>query len=180
MLCGGTPDRPWKATATKLIELRNTLEEPLLVFVPSGLRTAAEDSLDIATFTELSLAGLSRDLVESLVAELDQGLQLHVRDVFEYLRLERISRHVDQEVEYLLTVVKNGKTPRAAGRALFVFGLIPDDRPLRAIQRTLLAFAESQRLSGAFRDWAVPSGSGSAACPFNPGRSRTTSSPSSA
>jgi len=127
MLCGGLPDRPWKATATKLIELRNALEEPLLVFVPSGLRTAAEDSLDIATFTELSLAGLSRDLVESLVAELDQGLQLHVRDVFEYLRLERISRHVDQEVEYLLTVVKNGKTPRAAGRSLFVFGLIPDD-----------------------------------------------------
>ena len=127
MLCGGPPDRPWKATATKLIELRNTLEEPLLVFVPSGLRTAAEDSLDIATFTELSLAGLSRDLVDSLLAGLDQALQLQVRDAFDYLRLERISRHVDQEVDYLLTVARNGRTPRAAGRSLFVFGLIPDD-----------------------------------------------------
>jgi hypothetical protein len=127
MLTGGPPDRPWKATATKLIELRNTLEQPLLVFVPSGLRSAAEDSLDVATFTELSLAGLSRDLVESLLAELPEVLQLRVSDVFEYLRLERVSRHTDQEVEYLLTVAKNGGTARAAGRALYVFGLIPDD-----------------------------------------------------
>src|SRR5690348_2300964 len=36
MQTGGLPDRPWKATAHKLIELRNTLEQPLLVFVPSG------------------------------------------------------------------------------------------------------------------------------------------------
>src|ERR1700729_1439497 len=36
---------PWQATATKVIELRNMLEEPLLVFIPPGLRTAAEDSL---------------------------------------------------------------------------------------------------------------------------------------
>jgi hypothetical protein len=128
MLAAGTPDRPWKATATKLIELRNTLEEPLLVFVPSGLRTAAEDSLDVATFTELSLAGLSRDLVESLLAELTEDIQFQARDIFEYLRLERVSRHADdQEVEYLLTVVKNGGTAEAVGRALYVFGLIPDD-----------------------------------------------------
>ena len=45
LLTGTVPDRPWKATATKLIEMRNTLEKPLLVFIPHGLRTAAEDSL---------------------------------------------------------------------------------------------------------------------------------------
>src|SRR5262245_35657658 len=53
------PSEPWQATATKLIELRNVLQEPLLVFVPPGVRTAAEDSLDIATFNELTLNRLA-------------------------------------------------------------------------------------------------------------------------
>src|SRR5262245_42162667 len=56
----------WRATATKLIELRNVLAGPLLVFIPPGLRTAAEDSLDIATFTELPLATLAQELVAEL------------------------------------------------------------------------------------------------------------------
>ena len=61
-------DRPselWQATATKLIEYRNVLPEPLLVFVPPGLRTAAEDSLDIATFNELSLNRLAAGVGDS-------------------------------------------------------------------------------------------------------------------
>ena len=65
---------PWKATATKLIELRNTLEKPLLVFIPPGLRTAAEDSLDIATFTELSLATLTQDLAEAVLSQVPAEL----------------------------------------------------------------------------------------------------------
>ena len=50
VLVANGPSRSWEATATKLIELRNILEKPLLVFIPPGLPTAAEDSLDIATF----------------------------------------------------------------------------------------------------------------------------------
>src|SRR4051794_34838240 len=55
VLSGAQDGKPWEASATKLIELRNVLVEPLLVFIPPGLRIAAEDSLDIATFNELSL-----------------------------------------------------------------------------------------------------------------------------
>src|ERR1700691_3323544 len=50
VLISGLPTESWQATATKVIELRNTLAQPLVVFIPQGLRTAAEDSLDIATF----------------------------------------------------------------------------------------------------------------------------------
>lgn len=32
----------WRASSTKLIELRNVLVEPLLVFIPPDLRTAAD------------------------------------------------------------------------------------------------------------------------------------------
>jgi len=126
LLTGSVPDQAWKATATKLIELRNTLEKPLLVFIPHWLRTAAEDSLDIATFSELSLSGLSRNLPSSLLESLSPDLQAGVRDILVYLRLEKIVRHEDVEVEYLLTILKNGERPEVAGKALCVLGLLPD------------------------------------------------------
>ena len=116
----------WHATATKLIELRNVLEEPLIVFIPPGLRTAAEDSLDIATFNELSLSALSEDLVSVLLGRLGNELRAKVEDAIAYLRQERHIKNHDQEVEYLLTIERSGGTPTAAGGALYVFGLLPD------------------------------------------------------
>lgn len=117
---------PWRATATKIIELRNTLDVPLLVLIPPGLRSAAEDSLDIATFTELSLETLASSLGEALMLRLPPSLRIEVADALEYLRLERQWFHADQVVEYLLTTIKNGGNSYAAGGSLFVFGLLPD------------------------------------------------------
>ena len=91
----------WKASATKVIELRNTIEQPLIVFIPSSLRTAAEDSLDIATFTELSLAGVTKGLGAHLLEAMPQDLRTKVADILEFLRLEKMIRHDDQEVDYL-------------------------------------------------------------------------------
>jgi hypothetical protein len=117
---------PFLATATKLIELRNALEKPLLVFIPPGLRTAAEDSLDIATFTELSLAALAQDMVETLSGRLPDPLRAEILGVLSHLRQQHHIRNTDEEVDYLLTVLKNGATPEAGGGALYVFGLLPD------------------------------------------------------
>jgi hypothetical protein len=113
-------------SATKLIELRNTLERPLLVLLPPGIRTAAEDSLDIATFTELSLTGFAAGLVESLVRKLPATLMVAVVDALTYLRLERQWHNTDEVIEYLQTALKNGSDHAAAGGSLFVFGLLPD------------------------------------------------------
>jgi DNA phosphorothioation-dependent restriction protein DptH len=126
VLAAAPDDYPWRATATKLIELRNALEKPLLVFIPPGLRTAAEDSLDIATFTELSLAALAQDLVAALLQRFPEALRTEVVGVLGHLREQRHIRNLDEEVEYLLAVLKNGATPEAAGGALYVFGLLPD------------------------------------------------------
>jgi len=126
VLTSSFDQRPWKATATKIIELRNVLEKPLVVFIPPGLRTAAEDSLDIATFTELSLTALGHDLASSLTARIPSPLREHVVGALAYLREQRHIRSTDEEIEYLLTLIKNGNTPEAAGGALFVFGLVPD------------------------------------------------------
>lgn len=119
---------PWKATATKLIELRNVLEKPLLVFIPPGLRTAAEDSLDIATFTELPLASLAQDLVSVLLERLSEPLGTDIRAVLTHLREQRHVRNTDEEVDFLVTLFKNGATVAAAGGALYTFRLLPDFR----------------------------------------------------
>src|SRR5262245_54053136 len=116
----------WRATATKLIELRNVLEKPLLVFIPPGLRTAAEDSLDIATFTELSLAALAQDLVDALLLRVSDDLRKEIVTMVGHLRESNRIRNTDEEVDYLLTVLKNGGTPESAGAAIYVFGLLPD------------------------------------------------------
>jgi hypothetical protein len=122
-----TPDgSAWKATATKLIELRNVLEKPLLVFIPPGLRIAAEDSLDIATFTELSLSAIAQELVEVLLGRIPATFGPPLLEVLGHLRTQRYVRNHDEEVEYLLTILKNGATAEAAGGALYVFGLLPD------------------------------------------------------
>ncbi|WP_158626543.1 hypothetical protein [Corallococcus interemptor] len=126
LLVAGASDVEWKVTATKLIELRNALDKPLLTFIPPGLRTAAEDSLDIATFTELPLTSLAADLMGVLLARLPAALRQAVEEELVYLRMEGAVRNADEVVEYLLTVLKNEATPEAAGGALHVFGLVPD------------------------------------------------------
>lgn len=126
VLSAGPSPVPWRATATKLIELRNSLKQPLLVFIPPGLRTAAEDSLDIATFTELSLSTLAPQLVSELLDEVPEPLQDVLRSELSFLRTEKQIRNVDETIDYLLTVLKNGGTPEAAGGALYTFGLLPD------------------------------------------------------
>jgi DNA phosphorothioation-dependent restriction protein DptH len=155
VLTNGLPTKPWQVTATKVIELRNTLAQPLVVFIPQGLRNAAEDSLDIATFTELSLASVADQLVDVLLLELDNPLQMAVREVLGRLRLEKMIRHSDEEVRYLLTLKKNGSTPEAAGGAIYQFGLIPDfelflrGSPIQWLSR-------NQVLSGFLGDVAQP------------------------
>lgn len=126
VLVASASNVPWKSTATKIIELRNGLGKPLLVFIPPDLRTAAEDSLDIATFTELSLATVAGELVEALQRKLPEPLRAAVLAEIAYLRTERHIRNADDEVMYLLTVLKNGATAAAAGAAMYVFDLLPD------------------------------------------------------
>lgn len=143
VLSNDAADVPWIASSTKLIEFRNTLREPLLVFIPPDLRTAAEDSLDVATFTELALRTVSDELCDTLLTRLPEGLRTSVRRALDYARLERVLSNVDETVDYLLTVTKSGATVEAAGAALYCFGLVPD----------LEAFAEPEIEKRLSRNW---------------------------
>jgi hypothetical protein len=83
----GQEGMPFRVTSTKLVELRNPdangeLRQPLLVFIPTSLRTSAEDSFGVATFEELAFTAIYEDLTSSLLDRLPATLVGHVRDLF--------------------------------------------------------------------------------------------------
>ena len=125
----GLPDR---ISSTKLVELRNPdangeLRLPLLVFIPTSLRTSAEDSFGVATFEELAFTTIYEDLIDSLLDRLPATLIGHVRDLFgilseeEWLFADDVCR-----ARYLLTALENGIDGETLGASLYELTLIPD------------------------------------------------------
>lgn len=126
--------QPFRVTSTKLVELRNPdangeLRQPLLVFIPTSLRTSAEDSFGVATFEELTFTAIYEDLIDSLLDRLPATLVGHVRDLLsilteeEWLFADDVSR-----VRYLLTALENGIDGETLGASLYELTLIPDFR----------------------------------------------------
>ena len=125
-------DLPYRVTSTKLVELRNPdadgeLRQPLLVFIPTSLRTSAEDSFGVATFEELAFTGIYEDLIDSLLDRIPSTLIGHVRDLFEILSEEQwpFADEVSR-VRYLLTALENGIDGETLGASLYELTLIPD------------------------------------------------------
>ncbi len=76
--------------------------------------------------TELPLASLAQDLVSVLLERLSEPLATDIRAVLTHLREQRHVRNTDEEVDFLVTLFKNGATAAAAGGALYTFRLLPD------------------------------------------------------
>ncbi|MEX5015847.1 methylation-associated defense system ATP-binding protein MAD8 [Klebsiella pneumoniae] len=123
---------PFRVSSTKLVELRNPdangeLRKPLLVFIPTSLRTSAEDSFGVATFEELTFTDIYEDLIESLFDRLPATLASYVHDLLgilteeEWLFADDVSR-----VRYLLTALENGIDGETLGASLYELALIPD------------------------------------------------------
>ena len=124
--------QPYRVTSTKLVELRNPdangeLRQPLLVFIPTSLRTSAEDSFGVATFEDLTFTTIYADLIDSLLDRLPTTLVGYVRDIFEILSEEDWGIADDvSRVRYLLTALENGIDGETLGASLYELTLIPD------------------------------------------------------
>lgn len=125
-------DLPLRVTSTKLVELRNPdangkLRKPLLVFIPTTLRTSAEDSFGVATFEELTFTAIYKDLINSLFHRVPETLVGKVHDIFGILSEERWLFADDvSRVRYLLTALENGIDGETLGASLYELTLIPD------------------------------------------------------
>jgi DNA phosphorothioation-dependent restriction protein DptH len=121
-------------SSTKLVELRNphadgSLRQPLLVFVPSEVRAAAEDSFGVATFEEVSVTGLYEALIKRLVHEIPTELRGTVQESLRRLcESHRPWSFADalSTVRFLLTAKINGNDAEAVGASLYEVGLVPD------------------------------------------------------
>lgn len=118
---GNTGDR--YISATKLIELRNKQNKPLLILIPSSSRTAAEDSYGNATFKEISLSGIEQKLVQSLIDEIpDKIADNIINDVINYLNPSN-----KEIIDYLIALEELSYDEKEVGNQLHHLSLIPDE-----------------------------------------------------
>ncbi len=122
----------FEITSTKLVELRNPQEDgslrpALLVFIPTSLRTSAEDSFGIATFEELNFTDIYDELLQSSLTRVPATLLSAVHDIFTVLS-EHNWPFADAvaKTRYLLTALENGIDGETLGAALYELALIPD------------------------------------------------------
>lgn len=112
---------PWQVSATRLIELRNAEERPLLAFVRPGLKAAAGDSFDVSTFAEIDLSAVPSDLCRNLRGQIPDPLGgLIDRAVY------NLGVKEESLIRYYLSVIKNDFNIEFAGAALFELNLVSD------------------------------------------------------
>ncbi len=110
-------------SATKLIELRNKQDKPLLILIPSNSRTAAEDSYGNATFKEISLEGIESELVDTLTSEIpDDIYDVISTDIIGYLDPSN-----SEIIDYLIAIAEDKYNGESIGNNLFHLSLIPDE-----------------------------------------------------
>ena len=109
-------------SATKLIELRNKEEAPLLALIPSTCRTAAEDS-----YGSSSLEGIENKLKFELLNSIPEKYSdLIKNEILAYLKGYEIG--TVNIIKYLITLEESGYSKEAIGNNIFLLDLIPDSK----------------------------------------------------
>ncbi len=110
--------------ATKLIELRNNPEKPLLVLIPANSSTSAEDSYGDATFQNLPVAELIGVFFYRLQEEIPQDKKYIWNELNQLFSSTRVP--ISVAINYLLFVCLNHYTEESWGNGLYLIGMIPD------------------------------------------------------
>jgi hypothetical protein len=153
-----SPTQPWHASPTKVVELRNSLDESpgrLVVFVEAGQLLAAEDSFGSSTFEIVEVS----DAHSSLVARLVRGLEEDAPDIASRVisvveNAANLGVPSRRQVDYLQRIVAD-PISETIGAALDALGLMPDrllgdveedriPRRIRQNHRTMEALTEPE------------------------------------
>jgi DNA phosphorothioation-dependent restriction protein DptH len=121
-------------SATKLVELRNIQEAPLLVLIPSNSRTAAEDSYGNATFKEISLEGIEKKLKDQLISKIPSEYSHIIKsEILQYLNSKDIS--TTRIINYLLSLEDGGYSNEKVGNNIYLLKLIPDAKLIEETEK---------------------------------------------
>ena len=141
-------------SATKLIELRNTATAPLLMLIPAGSRTSAEDSYGDATFRNLNVAELQGSFLNRLIEEIPddkKGFWLALLPLLKELRITP-----DLVVNYLLFVDDGHYEPKVWGDALFLLGMLPDEKLFEDDKNVRWRFCFNHAICSELSDFSDP------------------------
>lgn len=129
--------RPFEIHATKLVERRNLEQKVILLFIPPNLRTAAEDSFDIATFEWISFNHVYLDMKKRLRIEVEQA----ILDQDRILSLQHMTNLIEKNWKlpsamdwclFYLSIIENKGTTESIGNSLPYLYLLPDENVLSA------------------------------------------------
>jgi hypothetical protein len=113
---------PEYITPTKLVELRNDLTVSVLALVPINSSTAVEDSINNATFHELSISDMDDKLLEELKNEFINNSA--IKTILEYSE-HYLNTSIQDEIRYLLYLSLSEDLNSAIGNGIYLLGLIP-------------------------------------------------------
>ncbi len=128
VLLSNSPKKSYEVSATKLIELRNTAEDshPLLVLIPSNLRTAAEDSFDRATFKQIEVGIFPELVVQKLMQDLPDSVKSKFMRIKNFLETTIGNIAYSVWAKYIIACKKEDYAEEFWGKNLYHIRLIPD------------------------------------------------------
>lgn len=139
-------------SATKLIELRNSASQPLLMLIPAGSRTSAEDSYGDATFRNLNVADLQQSFFEKLVYEIPDDKKSFWSIISPFI--SEIKASYSSVINYLLFVDDGNYELSAWGDGLFLLGLLPDSKLFEEIHNVRWRFFFNDNQSSLLSDFS--------------------------
>ena len=152
--------------ATKLIELRNNNEKPLLMLIPANSRTSAEDSYDRATFKELAVRDLQDVFYHKLMDEVPIEHKLTADNLNSFFDTSKI--HIMDRIKYLLYVETKNWELTAWGEGLVFVGLLPDSKLLDNLSNAYSRFKYNEQCVEFLCDFSIAAADKAMALPLAP------------
>ena len=152
--------------ATKLIELRNSNESPLLVLIPANSRTSAEDSYGDATFQDLAVKDLQDKFWLKLMNEMPdehKSFADKLNNIFNEFGISLIDR-----INYLLYMEKCEYKLTSWGEGLAYIGLLPDSKLMDNLDNVRSRFVYNRECTDFLCNFALSPADKATALPLAP------------
>ena len=152
--------------ATKLIELRNNNEKPLLVLIPANSRTSAEDSYGDATFQDLAVKDLQIEFWQKLNREMPDEQKPFIEDLNKIFNEFGIP--LSDRINYLLYMEICGWKLSSWGEGLAILGLLPDSKLMDNLDNIRSRFVYNRECTNFLCDFSLSPVDKASALPLAP------------
>lgn len=152
--------------ATKLIELRNSNEHPLLVLIPANSRTSAEDSYGDATFQDLAVKDLQIDFWRKLFHETPDEHKPFAEGLDKIFNEFTVS--LADRINYLLYMEISEWKLTSWGEGLAFLGMLPDSKLMDKLDNVRNRFLYNKACSELLCNFSISPADKASALPLAP------------